>query len=411
MVGIDGQFLFKFRIQDREDFIDTEDLLSFKLCEAAGNVLPTFEMAFTTLDEKLLGLFHESNDIEVSFGRDRDSLTDIKLVPMRMVPSRVGANKHMLVANGFYSALGYLNTDRVFISNKLSGIEVIKQVASKYFSTSGVFNVDKGVDSMNWIQSAMPDRNFVNQMWMHSNLPNSFPAVGISSDGKFILKDIKVELAKDYRWRFTPKTVDAKRDIFYDGDATLDINTGFINNWVGYTREKTLYNLEAGDESILSNITKPIMSLTKEITKRVDIEKRYAQAGIQSDNVHPEYWSSYLRNLSSLATLAAVKNTVSFSDYYKPIRVLDLVMFKEDSTENPLEASEYKSGLHFVTKVARQLQNSKLTTIVELSRESMNSQKGEFLPVEPAPVIPAPVLTETETLINELKARFPGRFT
>ena len=409
MVGVEGQFLFKFRIQDREDFISTEDLIYFKLCEEAGNMLPTFEMCFTTTDEKLLGLFHESNDIEVSFGENLDSMTDIKIVPMRVTPTRAGANKHQIVANGFYSALAYLNTDRVFISDKKSGVEVIKDVASRYFNTSGTFNIAKSVDLQNWVQSATPDRLFVNQMWMHSNLTNSFPAVGISSDGRFILKDIKAELNKDFKWRFTPKVQNAK-DIYYDGDYATDHNTGFINNWVGYTREKTIYNLEAGSQSILSNITKPVMSLTKEIAKRAEIEKRYAQAGILSDNVHAEYWSCYLRNLSSLATLGAVKNTISFSDKFKSIRVLDLVMFKEDSVDEPNATSEYKSGLHFVTKVARSVQNSRLTTIVELSRESVNSLKGDFLPVDP--VIPAPpvVPTQTEQLVAELRSRFPGKF-
>lgn len=410
MVGVDGQFLFKFRIQDREDFINTEDLLYFKLCEAAGNVLPTFEIAFVTLDEKLLGLFHESNDIQVSFGQDRDSLTDIKLVPMRMTPTRAGVNKHMIVANGFYSALGYINNDNVFISNKLSGVEAIKQIAAKHFNVSGTFNLAKGFDSQNWIQSAMPDRLFVNQMWMHSNLPNSFPAIGISSDGKFILKDIKLALKQDFKWRFTPN-VQTARDIHYDGDYATDYNTGFINNWVGYTREKTIYNLEAGSESILSNTTKPIMSLTKEIAKRAEIEKRYAQAGIISDNVHAEYWSSYLRNLSSLAVLASVKNTLSFTGVYKPVRVLDLVMLKEDSVaSNTGESSEYNSGLHFITKVARSVQNSKLTTVVECSRESVNALKGDFLPADPVPVVVPTPLTDQQKLIADLKARFPGKF-
>lgn len=409
MVGIEGQFLFKFKIQDREDFINTEDLIFFKLCEAAGNILPTFEIGFTTFDESLLGLFHESNDIEVSFGQDRDSLTDVKLVPMRVTPTRAGMHKHMIVANGFYSALGYLNTDRVFISDKKSGVEVIRDKVAQYFTPT--FNITKSFDSMNWVQSATPDRMFVNKVWMHSNVQNSFPAVGISSDGRFILKDVKAELATDFKWRFTaaPK---AAKDIYYDGDYATDYNTGFINNWVGYTREKTLYNLEEGSESQLSNVTKPVMSMTKEIAKRAEIEKRYAQAGIQSDNVHSEYWACYLRNLSSLAVLGSVKNTVSFSNLFKPIRVLDLVMFKEDSTQSLNgESSEFASGLHFVTKVARSVQNQKLTTVVELSRESVNSLKGDFLPVDPVAAVPASVPTETEALIAELRQRFPGRYT
>ncbi len=416
-VGIEGQYFFKFKIQDREDFINTEDLILFKLCEEAGNLLPTFELCFTTFDEKILGLLHEGNDLQVSFGQERNSLVDIKLVVMRMTPTRQGANRRMVSCNGFFSALGYLNTDNVFISTKKSGIEVMKDIASKYFSTGSTFNVLKSTDSMNWVQSAKPDRAFINDLWMHSNLVDSFPAIGISSDGKFICKDIKKALKEEFKWRFTAN-VKTVKDIYYDGDYAPDHNTGFINNWVGYTREKTQYNLEAGTEQQISNTVKPVMSMTKEIAKRVEIEKRYAQAGIVSDNVHSEYWTAYLRNLSSLATLGAVKNTISFTDIFKPIRVLDLVMFKEDSIESTNnEASEYNSGLHFVTKVARSVQNGKFLTVVEMARESVNQLQGEFLVKVPtarevaAAAVPTPpAKTPAEILIAELKSRFPGRF-
>lgn len=412
MIGIDGQYIIKFKIGDKDNFILEEDLLFFKLTEQTGNTLPQFELHFKTFNESILSLLHEGNDIEVSLGKTRDSMVDVKLVPTRINPTAPGENQLGISCVGLYSALPYLNSDKVRILSARSGVEAIKEIAKAYFNIRRGFNVDRSLDSMKWVQAAITDRSFINQIWMHTDLGQSFPAVSISSFGEFIVKDIKKSLKDDYLWRFTTDPQE-RRDVMYAPGKTIDINTGFLNNWLGYARNKTIYDLEGGTESVTIEDSKPITALTKEVAKRSSIEKRYASAGIQNENVHPTWHQSHLRNLTNLAMMGSVKYTLSTESAFFPVRTLDLVMFKdaELSTENP-NSSEWSSGLFFVSKVARIIQNKKFATVVEICRESLNQMKGEFLPktVDTSLIVAPPAPTAEELLIAEVKKMFPTRF-
>lgn len=410
MIGVDGQYLFRFRLGDRDDFIREEDLQIFKLHEEAGNVLPTFMLAFDTLDDSIVRMIHEGNDLEVSFGRDRNSMADIKLAVTRVEPIRSGDSKRHIAVTGMMSALPYISIDRVMISDKKSGIEVLKDITKKYFNTS-MFNIEKSIDSMNWVQPSFTDRAMVNHCWMHSDIPNSFPAVGISSDGQFICKDVKKALKDKFKWRFTNE-IKEKNDISFDGDFVIDLNSGFINNWLGYPREKLIYNLEEGTESKIMESAEPITALTSEIARRAEIEKRYATAGVINENVHPNFWTAYLRNLTNLGVLGSVTLVLSFGNRFENIRILDQVMFKEDDISNPkAESSEFLSGVYFVSSVTRILQGRQFATTVKIARESFNQLKGDKLTLPPKAVVPqAPALTPEQLLIAELKTRFPGKF-
>jgi hypothetical protein len=411
MIGVDGQYLFRFKLGERDDFIREEDLILFKLVEEAGNVLPTFVLSFTTYEDDIIQYIHEGSDLEVSFGKDRSGMVDIKLIITRVEPIRSGDQKRMIAVTGMMSAMSYLAADRTLITDSVSGIEAMKLVASKYFDTSSTFNIEKSSGKMRWIQPNIPDRAFVNHCWMHSDVTDSFCAVGISSDGKFICKDIKKDLKTKFKWRFT-SDIREDYDINYDGDFTIDLNSGMMNNWVGYPREKVVYNLEEGTSEAVMESTSPITALTKEIARRADIEKRYAMAGMINENVHENFWRAYLRNLSHLAMFSQVNVVLSFGNRFLPIRVLDQVMFKEDSVSRPKqESSEFLSGVYYVSKVARIVQNRQFATTVQICRESFNQLKGDHLEA-PAPRAQAatPELTEAQTLLAELKSRFPGRF-
>jgi hypothetical protein len=409
MIGVEGQYVFRFKIGDRDDFINEEDLHIFKLHEEAGNVLPTFLLSFDTIDDSVMKLIHEGNDLEVSFGRDLNSLQDISLVVTSVAPIRSGDSKRNISVTGLMSKLPYISTDRVSISDSKSGIEVLKEITSRYFNTTN-FNITKSIDKMYWVQSSLTDRQFINQLWMHSDVPDSFIACGISSDGNFILKDIKKDLKTKFKWRFTNDQVE-KNDIGFDGDFVINLNSGFINHWVGYPREKLIYDLEAGTESKIMETATPITALTTEISRRADIEKRYAVAGVQNENVHANFWQAYLRNLTNLGVLGSVGLILSFGNRFEKIRVLDQVMFKEDDVATPKgESSEFLSGIYFVSSVTRILQNRQFATTVKIARESFNQLKGDSLARTPTATSTTIAQTPEEELLAELQTSFPGRF-
>jgi hypothetical protein len=371
MIGVDGQYILSFTVGKEKDFIAPDELLIFSLIEEAGNALPTFQLSFLTVKDSILYSLNEQNSLNVSYGKTTQNTVTSRLVVTKLESNRVGENRRQITVIGLYAALGYLGTSKQFISDKKSGVAVMKDIVSPYFVPD--FNIDSSTDTQNWIQYNISDRKFVNDLWLHADLGDSFPTIGISSDVRFILKDVLKDINKDYKWRFTTRNEDAKRDILYDTDPAFSLDTGLINNWVGYSREKLVYNMEEGSSAFVKEEVEPTLSLANKLVKTADVEKRFASVGVINENVHENYWKSYQKNLASLAQFSSMKLTLSFRDKFVPIRILDLCMYMEEEIEgNADQASEYHSGLYFVTKVSRTIANSTFVTLVQICREAPN---------------------------------------
>ncbi len=366
MIGLVGQYIFKFSVGGLTDFLSEEELISFTLIEKAGNVLPEFELSFVTSNEEIFSHLHEGNTLSVSFGKTKDDMVTAILRPANMDCTRRGQNQRIVTVQGLYNALGYLSSSRLFISDKKSGVEVMNDIVSKYFTPQ--FNVEKSKDTQRWVSPNRSDKKYVNELWMHSDFGESFPAVGITSDGVFILKDIMKDLKTPYDWRLVTSAKDDK-DLLYHGDPMISVKTGFVNSFVGYGREKVVYNLETGDESAVLERAIPTVAITEHLSKSSDVEKKFAGTGMINDNVHSNYWISYQRNFSQLASFANVTATfVSYGEFSK-VRVLDKVMYKDEQGRS---SAEFNSGLYYVSKVARSISGRQFSTTIALSRESFN---------------------------------------
>jgi len=377
LIGIEDQYVISFSIGGKTDFIAQNELANFALIEDAGNSLPTFQLSFVTPDESILDYLHEGNDLNVSFGRNQEELYNSVLTATHVESQRIGENRRQITIAGIYSTLAYLGNSNLLLSDKKSGIEVLIDVASKYFKVES--NITKSADKQTWVQPNISDRTFINKLWLHSDLGDSFPAIGITSSGKFIVKDVKKSLNESYVWRFTTIPSDPSKDILYDPDPIFSFDTGLINNWVGYTREKLVYDVESGKTSFVKEIADQTLSNNTSLVKRAGIEKRFAAIGITNDNVHDNYWICYQKNLTSLASFGGMKVTLSFSGQFYPVSVLDRVTYLEDSispsTSGIPSSAQYHSGEYLVSKVSRSISDGTLTTLVQLVREAPNSFK------------------------------------
>jgi hypothetical protein len=371
MIQVQGSYLFRFSIATQSDFISEANFITFTLVEEAGNFLPTFQLAFYLQNDDILRYLNEGNNLTVSFGRDSSVLVDAKLAITKCVSQRVGEGKRYVSVVGMYSALDYLNNSQFFISDAKSGVEVIRDIVSKYFKP--VFNISASNDLQRWISPGISDRRFVEQMWHHSYLPDSFIAVGISSDGQFILKDVKAELKTKYDWNLTKEVRVGGVDLTFNNDAVTESNTGFINSWLGYGKSNTVYDLEAGTQETITSVPEPVVALTKQLARRANVEAKNASSCIQNDNVHSNYWLASLQNLTSLASFSAISVTLSYSGGFFPMRVLDKVMFSDDDIQSRRNASaEFHSGIYFISRISRTLANRQLNTVLLLVRESFN---------------------------------------
>lgn len=383
MIRVKGQYVVSFAITggiEKKDFIAEEDLLKFTMIEEAGNALPSFELMFKTRDSKILTYFNEGNLIKYQFGVDEEKMNDCPLRILRKEFKKLGQHEIVIRLVGLYDAVEYItNCNIVDYSNK-SGIEVIDKIAGNYFLKD--FNVTSSSDSQTWLQYNIPDKRFLNNVWMHSYIENSFIATGITTEGKFILKDIVKDIKEKQSnpvWRFVQNVNNEDKDIIYEGDFAVESQSGFINQWLGYGRKKSLRTIETAEDILLENEFTPLLATTDTLDRYSNVNDRIAEFGLLNDNVHENYWKAYYQNITNLALFSTVAVTLSYSKRIIPeMKVLDLVMFKDEETEELLEAEE-DSGLYYITKISRTIANKQLVTLVELSREALGKLIGSNL--------------------------------
>jgi hypothetical protein len=372
IVGIEGQYVFIFTLGDQKGFILEEDLIDFTLSERAGNILPIFSLTFRTKDKKIERYLNEGNELIVSLGREQRELSDVKLLILKSQIINESLFSKTFTVKGITSHLSY-KTTKTRITNKIPGSQALKEVAGKHFIVDS--NLSETDDAMNWIQPGISDRKFIqDDIWMYTYIPDSFLAIGISSDSRFIIRDVKKRMKEDYDWRLTP-FLEKDNDINYDGDFINNSNNGLINAFMGYERFKLVYDIEEGEIAEINEEIKPLMALTKKLIRNAEEEKRYAEIGIINENVHKNYHRAYLRNMASLSLFSTKILTCSYQSMYKPNRVLDTVFFYEVDSDG---LAEHNSGLYLTSKVTRQLGNKTFKTKIDICRESINQPAGNL---------------------------------
>lgn len=379
MIGTEGQYFFQFNLNNQEDFLQDTELEYFKVVEEAGNVIPTFEMVFSFIGDDLLASLNEGNEFEVMFGKIKEDLTTTALNITNLKSAPRGSNKRIVELTGFLGSLPYITETRTRAFEGKSS-DVIQAVAEEVFLPTSNVEIDPSQsDEQIWLQYGIRDKTFITNTWLHANYGSSFPVIGISMDNRFMMKDFKKLISKPYNWRFTNLVEDWEKDIQTDGDTSVRSRAGFINHWLGYGRKKLEYNHDVGDSEILTDEVKNMLAITKGLSRRADIEERLTRVGIRNENMHKKYWRSYLWNVTNLAVFSSLRLAVTFSGWYKEIRVLDLIQYfdpKQDAIEYAL--NDYYSGLYIATKVVRTLSAKKLITSVDICRESMNELEGQI---------------------------------
>lgn len=377
MIGSEGQYLFRFNLGGKKDFIEEPSLDSFIIIESSGFSLPTFELEFSSEDESILTMLNDGTPLNVQYGINRDNLIDAQLYVNNFPMIKEGLTERTYILSGFVNNIAYLNQPRNQITNPTSGIQAAIDCASRYFKVIG--NAKSSMDKQRWIQARMTDAHFLKETILHSLAKNnSFFGAAITSAGECVIKDIKAHLReKNYDWRFT-QSPSAPNDVNFDPSFGIESRAGIISSMMGYGREKILYDIESGTSRTLLERAKPLLSLSQDLALSKDIQKRNASLGIINENVHSQYHDAYQRNITNLLTLSSICLTATLNNSkYIPIRPLDTVMFKDKSVEGTgtNQSSEYHSGLYMVSTVSRELKQKRYTTTVEMCRESFNQVK------------------------------------
>lgn len=378
MPAISTPFYFSASLGDLEDFIDDGDLVYFKMLEEAGNTLPKFTICFDVKDDSILPYLNEGNILRVDFGTQEDDAitTEFMLGPYSAVD--IGANKIRISVSGYYNAIRYVSTPRraIFgtLDQPLSAVEVIKQVAkNSFFVEDTDFNIEASDDLMIWVQPNQSDRKFINDCWMHADLGESFPVVGITYDGHFRLFDFKELISQPPKYNLTsqPDPSDQK-DILYLPVPRFGGNLATVNNFFGRGRERADYGIEDDSDQDTSEDIVPQTSLSEAIPYSTGTTRRIEAPAPVNENVHPNFWVSHNRNLSRLGALSSIPVVTQFEGFLPDLHICDLVQFRHASIDNTDEVGAF-SGVYCVDQLAIEVINKTLTTLLRISRENINN--------------------------------------
>lgn len=374
IVQVKNQYYFDFSLGGDGGIFETEDdLRVFIMTEEAGNVLPTAKLVFTVPDrkEKVLEKCNEGNILQVSFGRDPNKKQTSKFSIVNAVLERAGQFQYVVELGCIYDALPYLSVPRIFATDKIQGTQAIQDTASTYF------NVQSNVQSSGtqyWLQSNIPDKAFVNQIWMHSYVPNSFISIGITSDGRFKMRDLKKDT--DNKWKIGYS--DDPDIIKFGGDYSFDERHGLLNQWVGYGRERKLWDIDNCEYKDVTEDFNPFIAMTSNFNRNSGVEKKVAAFRPLNENVDPNYYNAYLRNITSAALHSAGKFHLGYYNEFFKMEVLDRCFLMDDRPTQQREIAPYQSGAYYITHITRSLTAKNFNTVVDLVRESFNMGKGSL---------------------------------
>jgi hypothetical protein len=378
MIGVEGQYIASFTLGEMKDFLKEEQLICFKIIEDTGNILPIFQLDIYVWDEKILKYANEGKELIISLGKSRNELTDSKFRITKSIPVRDGEHKIILHMVGIYAAMSYITDKKIKISDKKPSIDVMREVITKHTNLTFSTNISSTQDSMYWIQPNISDKKFINNIWTHTYIPNSFPALGTTILGEFRYRDIN-QLAKEtpkFTFKIAKKEDKKPNEIIYELPYNYTNSSTFNNQVYAYGKEKLIANLEAGDFTLLTQEPiNPTLAMSKDGMTDKEIKPRYDEHSNQSaDNVHANFWKAKLQNLVNLFTFSTVKLTLMYTHDFHDIHVLDLVYFKEEETNaNRKYSSETITGLYVITKVSRVIEKKVFKTFVEMCRETPNA--------------------------------------
>lgn len=395
MIDIKGQVRVVFHISDWKvegghwvnvidpnfkDFLSFEQLLTFTIIEEAGNVLPTFRLEMKLIEEEIIKRFNEGCVLTMSYGRDDQHMKTSYLRIMRMDTYPVGNIERAVMLRGFVDAMGWLNTTHCDYYPNMTAIEVIQATAGQFFrvDTNGLVSQDR----MTWIQPNISFKRFINEVWMHMNLPNDVPLVAITMDKRFIVKGIN-QLEK-VDWYLTyGDLMNRENYIPYQGGYSLEARSGFFNSWFGYGRRKKVFEWESGNTQFYEEDAKVFLAQAKSLNRQANIKPRYDNASFINDNVHPDYWNAFLKNMAYLVSGSNVKLSCRVVDYYFDVTVLDSVLFLDSiqgvgKDQTKYQAQQFVSGRYVVSKVVRNISNKQYSMMLELSKETVNEERGDL---------------------------------
>lgn len=400
--GVQGYYSLQINVNDKLWELDASSLLRFLYEEEAGNVGAVCEFDFVTQDASIISYLNEGNEVKVTIGGYEYLVGDTKpnvenilkkqVLNITVVELEVKYDSYPYIqvfCSGIIGNYDYHVKHRKQIIKQKNSIDAIKSVLE---SNGGFTKIDNTVslvskDVQNWIQYSITDRDFISDIWLHSDFGDNVLLMGVNSQGQFVLRDAKsllIQLA-DKQYKYTFSNAGSKQDGSAKGmvqyDSILYTQSASVsNNSYTYNREKLVYDLENGTESLQNpDIKSSWISSNNKLNRKDTITKLSTHCGMVNANVHANWNKSYNYNVGRILSFGSSQLVLAFNGkFLDDLQILDPVNVTINQMTGSQMTTDYESGGYIVSKICRCVMNRQFTTTVTCCRESISNLKGKL---------------------------------
>lgn len=371
MIQYRNQFKMMFSIGNFNDFLTDDQIDYLKIVEIAHNTLPEFEFVFKIQNSQILKMLNETNLLRLQMGQKEFEI-DVNLKVYKKVIVIKSDGNYEITASGLLFNKDFLFTPqrRCFgnctsSGQMISGLEVIAGVARETFKAVES-NIEASQDYMLRIQPNVSNKKFIDELWKTLYVPESMVLLGITTAGKYKIRDVKKLSSTNPKWYFSHTA--SAREIPFKGDCTLTDESGVNNYLFGYIRQQELCSDDTGDMYLSQTGNSTMLSLSDSFNRDA-VTLALPQTAI-NENLYTEYWEARATNLSNLALFSSVQYQLQIQSDWYPIEILDLAQVT--SRDPSAKSEEMFSGLYVICAVSRIFKNKHINTVVGLNREGLN---------------------------------------
>ncbi len=386
IAGVLGQYFFGFIIEGTGDFLGKNGrVIEFVMEEKIGGDVPIFSLTFKTLDSSIISKLNEGARISCWFGKDINQNKYAEMQIQKFNHSVMDSFYTLVNIKGLiFNGINYLRDNEQKSYPKKTSIEVMKEVASKYFQVT-VETSETANDAMNWFRPNHSPHRFLNDVWKRSYLnDNNALIYAIEMSGKFLITDINKISQQKTKWylkQFKDGDKVPLNTAAYEPDYTIVSDFGLLNNMVTNTKITPIHSSTDGAAKKVSTPKiSPVMvsgglNISGNSPTKTEIERT-----VDTDNFHDNYSKSRLVNIPKVAMLNSLEVEIHILGRWQDYELLDLIHFTPWRPTKDPNNSEMNSlgGLYAITNITRFFANNRAAIKITISKDGINGQTGSL---------------------------------
>lgn len=375
-VMLKNQYICKFDLGDKTDFINTEDLKELLYVEDAMMALPALEMTFTLRDDKIIDYINQGTILTVGLGLDELSMLDIKFRIITDFESKRPSVGQNVTISGLYYDYAFTSNNELLAYKDKTSLEVVQAEAEKYFPTFKT-NMTKTNDLQTW-QKHESGWSFLKRVCAKGFISRDTFLVSAFDNDTFYYYDFRKLLSEASQnasnlWVFSKASISGRNDktINYS-NAVITGDSGVTSQVLGHQKVTVEYNWENYattyyQDTLISFTSLDTEALPVSLTGGLNYGYKSLNAG-ESEN----YNVAVTQNARNLILNSNVQIFITVGGQFKKLKLLDPVLL--DNT-----ADKRITGISTVARIAYQIVNQQLFTNITLVREGFNNMKGDNL--------------------------------